>query len=47
MEKTLAITGMVIFCWFFLCGFCLTNTWLIGCVPGLLLSGFGMMFWEK
>jgi len=47
MEKALAVTGMAIFGWFFLCGFCLTNIWLIGCVPGLLMACLGMAFIEE
>ena len=47
MEKLIAEIGCGIVVLFFTLGFCLTNAWLWGCIPGFLIAGFGMMFYDE
>ena len=44
MEKLVAGLGCGIAFVFFTLGFCLTNSWLWGCVPGFIMAGFGLFF---
>ena len=45
MEKMVAGFGLSMLMFFFLLGFCISNIWLWGCVPGGALALFGLAFW--
>lgn len=47
MEKVVYGFGLFLTGFFFLVGFFMGNQWLWGCVPGLVLGGFGMAFDEN
>ena len=47
MEKATAIFGSVIFSLCFFIAMFTVNTWLWGCVVGLMITLFGLFFWEE
>lgn len=47
MERLVAGFGLSMVGLFFLLGFCVNGQWLLGCIPGFILSGFGLFFDEN
>lgn len=44
MERIFEAFGLVITCVFIAMGFFMGEQWLIGCIPGFAMSGFGLLF---
>jgi hypothetical protein len=47
MEQAIVSFGFILFCIFFLIGFCIGNGWLLGCIPALIIILFGWFFWDE
>ena len=47
MEQAIVSFGFILFCIFFLIGFCIENGWLLGCIPALIIILFGWFFWDE
>jgi len=47
MEKALVGFGFGLVCFFFLCMFVIGSQFVWGIIAGLIITGFGWMFWDE
>ena len=47
MERVLVGFGFALVCFFFLCMLVIGSQFVWGVVTGLIITGFGWMFWDE